>query len=195
MSRVPELPAEIPRRGGALTAAIGKAMLATRGWRIEGNLPAVSKMVLIVAPHTSAWDLAIALATEMALRLEVSFLVKHTLFSWPLGVVLRAFGGIPVDRRARHDIVEQMTRCFDDNEAMILAISPEGTRRQVDQWKTGFYHIARNAGVPIVPTAIDFAQKTVRFGPPLVPAGDQDQEILELRAFFDQVVGKCPDLA
>jgi 1-acyl-sn-glycerol-3-phosphate acyltransferase len=125
----------------------------------------------------------------------VAFLAKHSLFVWPLGVVLRAFGGIPVDRRARHDIVEQMTRRFEASDSMLLALSPEGTRQHVDEWKTGFYHIARAADVPIVPAAIDFKGRMVRFGPPLHPAGDMDSEIPLLRAFFDDVVGKRPDLA
>ncbi len=170
-------------------------MLASRGWRVEGNLPPVSKMVLIVGPHTSAWDLAVALSAETALRLKVSFLAKHTLFFWPLGLVLRAFGGIPVDRRERHDLVGQLTQRFDESDAMILALAPEGTRRQVMEWTTGFYQMARNAKVPIVPTTIDFKQRKVLFGPPLEPAGDPEAEIRKLRAFFGQAVGKHPDLA
>ena len=89
--RIPELPPEIPRRGGRLTAAFGRLLFAMAGWRVEGTPPPVAKMVIIAGPHTSAWDLAVALSTEMALRLKVSFLAKHTLFFWPLGVVLRAF--------------------------------------------------------------------------------------------------------
>jgi 1-acyl-sn-glycerol-3-phosphate acyltransferase len=170
-------------------------LLASRGWRIEGNLPPVSKMVIIAGPHTSAWDLGVALSCEMAMRLDVSFLAKHSLFFWPFGAFLRAFGGIPVDRRSRHDIVEQMTQRFAASDAMVLALSPEGTRQRVEQWKTGFYHIARSADVPIVPAVIDFKRRTVRFGSPLHPQGAMEAEIRQLRAYFDDAVGKRPDLA
>jgi 1-acyl-sn-glycerol-3-phosphate acyltransferase len=193
-SRVPDLPPEIPRRGGRLTQALGNMLLASRGWRIEGNLPPISKMVIIAGPHTSAWDLGVALSSEMAMRLDVSFFAKHSLFFWPFGSLLRAFGGIPVDRRANHDIVEQMAQRFEESDALILALAPEGTRQRVEQWKTGFYHIARRADVPIVPAVIDFEQRTVRFGPPVHPRGDQEAEVRELRGHFDGAVGKRPDL-
>lgn len=196
MSRIiPELPVELPRRGNALTSALGRAVLGAGRWRVEGRPPSTSKMVVILGPHTSAWDLILALATRLALRLDASFLAKHTIFFWPLGPVLRYLGGIPVDRTASHSLVEQMGQRFDQSESLILALSPEGTRHHVDDWKTGFYYIAQRAGVPIVPVTLDFVERRVRFAPAMIPGGDMESEVRALKEVFARARGRHPDLA
>lgn len=194
-SVVPELPPEIPRDGNAVTEWIGQALLRLFGWRIVGAPPARAKMVIVAGPHTSAWDVIIALVGKLALRLDVAFMAKHTLFFWPLGPVLRAFGCMPIDRTGPHNVVDQMTERFAARQAFLLVLAPEGTRSHVDKWKSGFYHIARNAEVPIVPAAIDFGERRVRFGPPVYPSGDIETEVAELKQFIYRARARHPELA
>jgi len=191
---VPELPPEIPRDGNAFTAWIGQTVLRLIRWRVVGTPPPLSKLVIIAGPHTSAWDVVIAFIAKLALGIDVSFLAKHTLFFWPLGPLLRSFGCLPVDRTGPHRVVDQMAERFASRTGFLLVLSPEGTRRRVDQWKTGFYYIAQGAGVPIVPAALDFDQRWVHFGPPTYPAGDSEAEIAELRNFIEAAHARHPEL-
>jgi 1-acyl-sn-glycerol-3-phosphate acyltransferase len=131
----------------------------------------------------------------MALGLRASWLGKHTLFTGPMGPLLRWMGGIPVDRSAAHGVVEQAAAQFRRQPALVLAVTPEGTRRQVGRWKMGFYHIARLADVPIVPVALDWGTRTVRIGDPRKPTDDEDADVERLMAFFRQVRGRHPELA
>lgn len=192
---LPDLPPEIPRRGSRPAAALGRAVLRLLGWRVAGAPPGRRKMVLIVAPHTSAWDLVIGLAAKLALRLDVRYLAKHTLFWWPLGALLRRTGAIPVDRRSHHGVVEQMGREFAGRDHLLLALSPEGTRHRVEEWRTGFYRIAEQAEVPIVPVALDYGRRRVSIGPPFEPSGDMSSDVRQLEAFFAGVTARHPELA
>lgn len=192
---LPDLSPEIPRRGSRPAAALGRLVLRLLGWNVRGSPPPLRKMVLIIAHHTSAWDLVVGLAAKLALRLDARYLVKHTLFRWPLGPILRHTGAIPVDRGSRHGVVEQMVREFESRSHLLLALSPEGTRRRVEEWKSGFYHIADGAGVPIVPVGLDFGSRQVRIGPALEPTGDEAADVAELRIFFADVEARHPQLA
>jgi 1-acyl-sn-glycerol-3-phosphate acyltransferase len=184
-ARLPEVPAAVPRTGSGLSAWIGRSVLSLLGWRVEGAIPPRPKMVLIVAPHSSAWDFVIGLAAKLALRLDSAYLAKASLFRWPLSVLLRRTGGIPVDRRAHGDLVRRMAELFAERERMLLTLAPEGTRQRVSEWKTGFYRIAEAAGVPVLPVALDYGAKAVSFGPLLLPTGDLESETARLRAFFE----------
>lgn len=192
---IPELPTEIPRDGNKLTAWIGRALMRLLRWRVVGTPPPVSKLVIVAGPHTSAWDVIIALIAKLALRIDVSFLAKHTLFFWPLGWILRNLGCVPVDRTGRHQIVDQMAQRFAERDGFILVLAPEGTRGHVERWKSGFYYIAQRADVPIVPVGIDFEHRRLRFGPPLVPTGDPESEVGQLKSFIEQFRAKHPELA
>lgn len=152
-------------------------------------------MVLIIGHHTSAWDLVVGLAAKLALRLDARYLVKQTLFWWPLGPILRRTRAIPVDRTSHHGVVEQMVRQFGDRPHLLLALSPEGTRRRVESWKSGFYHIAYGAGVPIVPVGLDFAARRVRIGRAVDATGDEEREVAKLRHFFADVTARRPERA
>ncbi len=163
------------------------------GWRFEGALPNLSKAVIIVAHHTSNWDFVVGAIAMLALGVRVSWLGKHTVFRWPLGPLMRWLGGIPVRRSIRAGVVEQTVDAFRRSEKLLLALSPEGTRRAVPRWKTGFYHIARAAGVPVVPVALDWGRHSIVFGAPLKPSGDLDSDLAELEAFFVSVVPKRPE--
>lgn len=187
---VPELGESTPRRGNVISAALGRWFLAALGWTFEGEIPNVSRAVIIVAPHTSNMDFFIGVAAMFALGIRVEYLGKHTLFFWPLGVVMRWLGGIPVDRRAAAGVVDETVRLFASRERMILALAPEGTRKSVGRWKTGFYFVAREARVPIVPVALDYRRRAVRLGSGFDPTGDLERDLQLLEAFFIDVEGR-----
>jgi 1-acyl-sn-glycerol-3-phosphate acyltransferase len=159
--------------------------LRALGWRIAGQLPNRSKFVVIAAPHTSNWDFVVGIAARFALGLDVSWLGKHTLFRWPWAVIFRRWGGIPVDRSVSQNTVPQIVDLFRSREAFVLALAPEGTRKQVSEWRTGFWYIAHGAGVPIVPVAFDWPQRTIRIGEPVETTGDVDADVRAMRAGFE----------
>jgi 1-acyl-sn-glycerol-3-phosphate acyltransferase len=189
-----ELPPAVPRTRSRLLRAFGRFAFRAIGWRFEGVVPDRPKMVAIVAPHTSNLDFFVGLFAKWALALDVSFLAKHTLFRGPLGWFFRAVGGIPVDRTASQNIVEQMVDVFARREELLLVVAPEGTRKRSSGWKTGFYHIARGAGVPILCIAFDYGPKVIRFGPAIEPSGDLERDLETIRAAYSQVSGKHPEL-
>jgi len=129
---------------------LGRSWLGVFGWQIQGEDSSCRKFVLIAAPHTSNWDLPFMLAAAYVMRVHISWFGKYTLFTPPWGWLLRRLGGIPVDRRAPQSLVTQMVEQFRKRDYLVLAVPPEGTRRRVDFWKSGFYHIASQSGVPIV---------------------------------------------
>lgn len=162
------------------------------GWRVEGAIPNLPKLVMIAAPHTSNLDFIVGIAAKLALRLRVEFLVNDSLFQFPLGSIMRALGGIPVDRGNSNDVVSAMVSEFARRERMILAIAPEGTRKRVERWRTGFYHIAHGAGVPIVPVALNWGRRAIEIGAPFNTTGDADGDLEALLARFAGVKGRRP---
>jgi 1-acyl-sn-glycerol-3-phosphate acyltransferase len=154
------------------------------GWTFEGNLPDLPKAVIIVAPHTTNWDFVLGMAAMFALDLQVSWLGKQTVFRAPFGGFFRWLGGIAIDRTAHAGVVEQLVATFRAREELILGLAPEGTRRRVERWKTGFYHIAVGARVPIVPVTFDYPRRVIRFDVPLSPTGDLPADLERLHAFF-----------
>ncbi len=165
------------------------------GWKVVGQLPNIPKFVLIGAPHTSNWDFILFLWAHAALRFRPRWLGKHTIFFWPLGVIWRAVGGIPVERGARLNVVDQAVEWFNKSDRMILVMSPEGTRRKTSEWKSGFYHIARGAGVPVVPGALDFSTKTLTIGQPMMLTGDPEADLAPFRVFYASARGLKADQA
>lgn len=174
---------------------IGRTALKLMGWRIEGELPRLDKFVAIGAHHTSNWDFVIFIALKFVLRLNARWFGKHSIFRWPFGGLMRSWGGIPIQRHLSLNMVEQAIQGFRDNREFILVLSPEGTRKKVERWKTGFYHIALGAGVPIVPGALDFANRRVVIGAPFQPTGDAEADLQALLAFFRPYVPKKPEYA
>jgi len=165
-------------------------MLGALGFRVEGDLPNLPKFVIIAAPHTSNWDFPVGLAAKLALGLGAVWIGKHTIFWGPFAPILRAVGGIPVDRSASSDVVGQIVAEFARRPQMVFALAPEGTRKKVERWKTGFYHVARGANVPIVPVALDFGSRAVRILPPFTTTGNVESDIAELRRLFEGVKGR-----
>jgi 1-acyl-sn-glycerol-3-phosphate acyltransferase len=188
-----ELGDAIPRTHGRLAAAFGRFMMGLWGWRMEGAVPNVPKMVLIVAPHTSNWDFPVGLFAKLALRLDGHFIGKHTLFWWPFGVFLRAIGGIPVDRSAAQGVVDNAARALRQTERFVFVVAPEGTRRKSQKWKSGFYRIAMAAGVPILLVAFDWSRKVIRMGPLLEPTGDYERDLPLVQSHFSARMARHPE--
>ena len=177
-----------------IARALGATYLRLLGWKVEGTRPTASRAVLIAAPHTSNWDLPFMLAMAYVLGLRPSWLGKAELFRWPFGILMRRLGGIPVDRTERQNFVERAVGEFATRDELILVVPPSGTRSRAPHWKSGFYHIARLAGVPIVCTFLDYARKRGGIGPVLKPSGDVRADMRRLRAFYADVTGKYPAL-
>ena len=191
---IPALGDALPRRGSKGLRAFGTLVLSVMGWRFEGAPPNLPKLIVIVAPHTSNWDFVVAMAAALALDLRVHWLGKHTIFRRPFGAILRRLGGIPVDRSARQGVVAQVVEAFRAHDRFVLGLSPEGTRKKVARWRTGFYNIARAANVPILAVALDFERKRIVIGPLFKATGDLEGDVEKMRAFFAPIKGKRPEL-
>lgn len=163
------------------------------GWELVGRFPEVSKCVVIVAPHTSWVDFIIGLLVRSIVGLEVNFIGKHSLFKPPFGWIFRSLGGTPIDRSKNSDTVAQTVEIFRQREVFRLALSPEGTRKKVEKWKTGFYYIARQANVPIVMVALDFGKKQVKISDAVWTSGDINTDMEIFMGFFQGVKGKIPE--
>jgi 1-acyl-sn-glycerol-3-phosphate acyltransferase len=187
---LPNVGDRVPRSGGPIGHALGVFALRLLGWRVEGDVDDHPKMVAIVAPHTSNWDFPVGLAARYALRLDASWLGKHTLFRPPFGWIMRRWGGIAVDRSASHDVVSQTIEAFSSRPRVFLVITPEGTRKQVSRWKTGFWHIARGAGVPILPIVFDWGARVVRIHPAFTPGANVDEDVAELQSLYAGTRGR-----
>jgi 1-acyl-sn-glycerol-3-phosphate acyltransferase len=161
----------VPRRAYGPLALIGRLVLRTMRWRAEGSFPDSLRLVVAIAPHSSGWDFVIGAAFLFILGLRVSFIAKHTLFFWPLGPFLRWLGGIPVDRARPEDLADAMAAEFGSRGQLWLAITPEGTRTPGVRFKSGFYRIAKAAGVPVLPVYFNYRRRVTGFLP-LVEAGE-----------------------
>ena len=184
---IPEPGPNLPRRGGPIRAVIGRLILGLTGWRIDPVIPDLPKCVVIAAPHSSNWDFIIGIAFVFALRLDIRFIGKAQLFQGPLAPLMRWLGGMPVDRDRPQGFVEHAIAMFGASEKLLVAVAPEGTRKPVDKWKTGFYRIALGAGVPIVPGYFDNGRRVVGLGPPFHPTGDAETDLAALREFYAKI--------
>jgi 1-acyl-sn-glycerol-3-phosphate acyltransferase len=190
--RIPELGPNVSRAHGRFAAAFGRFMMGLLGWRVEGTMPDVPRMVLIVAPHTSNWDFPTGLYVKLAMRMGGRFIGKHTLFRFPLGIFMRWLGGVPVDRAAAAGFVGETARVVREAERMTLVIAPEGTRKRAG-WKSGFYRIAQEAGVPIVPVGFDYPRRVIWFAPPFQPTGDYERDLAYLRGLYRPEMALRPE--
>jgi 1-acyl-sn-glycerol-3-phosphate acyltransferase len=192
-SRRQRIPLGYPRRGSRFGPRLARALLAFAGWRVAGALPACPRFVVIEAPHTSSWDFIFAVLAMFATDLRVSWLGKHTIFRFPLGPVLRWLGGEPVDRAAPERAVAAAIERFRERPQWVLGLAPEGTRRRVAHWKSGFHRIAVGAGVPIVPVWIDYQKREVGIGAPFSPGPDEAADVAALRALFRKEMARHPE--
>ena len=162
------------------------------GWRTHVISPQTSSYVLIGAPHTSNWDFGLMLLLMGAEQLPIRFMGKDSVFRWPLGPLMRSLGGIPVNRRERTNLVDQIAAKFEEYDDLIIGLAPEGTRRKTSHWKTGFYYIAIKAKVPIAMAYLDYGNKVIGVGPNFTPSGDLQADFEIIREFYSGVVGKNP---
>jgi len=163
------------------------------GWRVDGTLPNIPKFVLIGAPHTSNWDFLLFLGVIFTLRANVRFMGKAELFRPPYGWFFYYCGGVPVDRKKATGLVEQMVDACNKADEFILTIAPEGTRHQVSDWKKGFYHIAKSAGIPIVMAQVDGKHKTVYILEQVFhPTDDMEADMKAIKGAFEGIVGIKP---
>ncbi|WP_329743572.1 1-acyl-sn-glycerol-3-phosphate acyltransferase [Dyella sp. A6] len=165
-------------------------LLRLSGWRLVGELPDEPRLVVIGAPHSSNWDGVWGLMMKIALNIDVNIMIKREVMDSPLGIILRPLGLIPIDRKAAINIVGQMKKRFAEHERMWLGITPEGTRKAVTQWKSGFLRIAHAADVPILPVFFDYPSKTFTLGTPVRATGDFDADMARIRGLFRNARGK-----
>lgn len=171
----------VPRRDYGVLRRLGRRVLAWMHWRAEGHFPDSPRLVVVIAPHSSIRDFVIGAAVLYVLGLRVAFIAKHTLFRWPLGGFMRWLGGIAVNRAQPENIVETMTAAFSREEKLWLVITPEGTRREGARFKSGFYRIARAAGVPILPVYFNYRRRVIGFLPLLQPVAGVESGVTQVR--------------
>lgn len=193
MFKIPLIRGRVPRAGSKLTYWLGYYFLKWNGWRYRGTFPDQAKMIIAVAPHTSNWDFFVGLAVKFSLMLKIQFLGKHTIFVPVVGKVLRYWGGIPVERSKTRGVVAQLTDVFNRQEQLVLCLSPEGTRKRIDKWKTGFVQIARSAQVPVLLVGFDYEKRIVDIGPLVTVGEDTDQAMRQIYDFYAGVSAKYPD--
>jgi 1-acyl-sn-glycerol-3-phosphate acyltransferase len=189
-TRVPTLPPNAPRSGNAFTRWFGRSVLRLGGWTITGDFPDVPRMVLIAAPHSSGWDAVWGLAAKLAMGVDIAFMAKAELFRGPLGWLLRGLGGIAVDRARAHGAVEQAAASIRASERMWFVLAPEGTRKRVKAWKSGFWRIAIAADVPVFCAWFHYPDRRIGLGRLFTMSGDLDVDMATIRDYYRPYVGK-----
>ncbi len=174
--------------------ALCRFLLKLFGWKIVGPYPEnEKKFIIAVVPHTSSWDFPLGIIVRGALKKDIKFLGKSSLFKPPFGWFFRALGGYPVDRSKSSNLVDAVVDIFNSKERFVVAIAPEGTRKKVERLKTGFYYIALGAKIPILPVAFDFEHKTVWIKDLFYPEGDKEKDFEHIHQVFAGVKGKKPE--
>lgn len=189
----PNLCDQVPRMGNKFSQWVGTSVLKMMGWRYNGTFPCYSKMIIAVAPHTSNWDFVLGLAVAFNLRLKISFFGKHSIFIPPFDRLLRRIGGIPIERSAKHGVVDEMANKMRESENMVLCLAPEGTRSPIYPWKTGFLHIAHKANVPVLLVTFDYKKKLIEFGATHNISDNTQHELNRIYLHFNQAQGKYPE--
>ncbi|MGH8078505.1 MAG: lysophospholipid acyltransferase family protein [Lysobacter sp.] len=186
------LPVNAPRvRSNAFARWVGRTILRLGGWRMAGEFPNIPKLVLIAAPHSSNWDGIWGFGAKLALGVDVKVLGKDSLFKLPvMAALLRWLGVIPVDRSAAHGVVEQMAVMIHRADKLWFALAPEGTRKPVERWKTGFWKIAKAADVPVLPVYFHYPDKLLGVGPSFVLGDDMAADMARIRAWYRPWQGK-----
>jgi 1-acyl-sn-glycerol-3-phosphate acyltransferase len=187
---LPPIPPQAPKLNSRFWPWLMRSLLRLSGWRLLGQLPDVPKLIIIGAPHSSYWDGVWGLMMKIGLGININVMVKREVLDGPLGIVLRPIGLIPINRSAALNVVGQMVERFQTHEKMWLGITPEGTRKKVQQWKSGFLRIATDAHVPIQPVFIDYPTKTFTLGPLVHTSDDSDADMASIRALFRPYRGK-----
>ncbi|MBI9083180.1 MAG: lysophospholipid acyltransferase family protein [Desulfobacterales bacterium] len=162
------------------------------GWKAEGEKPTADKCVVIAAPHTSNWDFLYTVCLAFIFRIRPRIMMKSNWFFWPLGPIFRWIGAMPIDRSTSNNVVAQSIEAFNHQAELFLVVPPSGTRQKVTYWKSGFYHIANGAQVPIALGFLDYGRKVGGFGPSVFPTGNMEADMVEIRKFYEPISGKNP---
>ena len=185
------LPPNAPRvRPNAFARWLGRTILRLGGWRMAGEFPDIPRLVLVGAPHSSNWDGIWGFAAKLALGLDIKILGKRELFWWPLAPLLRRLGVIAVDRASPGGVVEQVAAMINARDRFWFGLAPEGTRRHVERWKTGFWKIARAADVPVLPAYFDYPERVIGIGPPFRLGDDMAADIARIQRWYAPWRGK-----
>ena len=166
--------------------------LKCAGWKTEGARPDQDRYVIIAAPHTSNWDFIYTLCLAFVYRISPQIMMKDAWFRWPLGQLFRWLGALPIDRSRSRNVVGQCIEAFRQRSRMVLVVPPSGTRQRVPYWKTGFYHIASGAGVPIALGFLDYGRRAGGFGPLFYPTGNMERDMVAIQEFYAPISGKYP---
>ncbi len=184
----------VPRRGNKVSPVIGSWLMKTAGWRTVGEIPNISQAVVLALPHTSNVDGVYAIPSLFALDLKISIMGKHTLFKVPVfAQLLNWMGIIPINRTDKGSVLQASIDKFKSGEPLFLGLAPEGTRKYTESWKTGFYYLAVGAGVPILPVALDYNTKEVRFLSLIHPTGDIEADLPKIYAQYQGVMPRHPE--
>jgi len=189
---LPSIGCHIPRRKRSILSGLGRLCLAAAGWRFADDLPNIPKGVVIFAPHTSNWDFVIGIFAIFSMNVQATWIGKHTLFRKPIGKAARWLGGIPIDRRSSQAMVARMVSRFREMDRFLLVMAPEGTRRKTSRWKSGFYHIAEGAGVPILIACLDYPSRSISFSRLVTPSGDYPADLEKIQSLTERFRGKKP---
>lgn len=187
------MPSATNRKPSLLSRLVRRLLILLyrwKGWRIDGRRPEARKFIILGAPHTSNWDFIFFIGATHELGIRPNFMGKSSLFKWPMTDFMLDMGGVPVDRAKRANYVEQVAAAFAAADDLALVIAPEGSRTFKGDWRSGFYHIAMAAGVPIVPAWVDNAKLVGGMGEPIMPTGDYRADLAKIAAFYRE---KCPD--
>jgi len=182
----------IARYCATVKKLLASAVLRLCNWQVHGVAPDFDQGVVIAVPHTSNWDFVWMKLMAWSLGWDINWLGKHTLFKGPRGPIMRWWGGVPVDRRGKQDMVSQVVMRFDAGDKLMLAIPPEGTRSRSETWRSGFYHIARGANVPVVLSFLDYGTRSGGVGPSIRLSGEVTKDMNEIRQFYRGMQGKFP---
>lgn len=188
------MPSATNRKPSLLSRLVRRLLILLyrwKGWRIDGRRPQARKFVILGAPHTSNWDFIFFIGATHELGIRPSFMGKSSLFKWPMTDFMLDMGGVPVDRTKRANYVEQVAAAFAAADDLALVIAPEGSRTFKGDWRSGFYHIAMAAGVPIVPAWVDNAKLVGGMGEPIMPTGDYRADLAKIAAFYREKRSDC----
>lgn len=182
-----------PPQVNILLSWLARLVMRLLGWKVVGSLPPYPKLVIVAYPHTSNWDGFYMILTAWNAQIRLQWMGKHTLFKPPFGWLIRQLGGVPIDRRSKHNVVEQAIQAFNRQEHMLLVVAPEATRKKAEGWRTGFYHIAMGAGVPLALAMMDYGTRQVHIHQVLHPSGDIEADVARMREYFAGAKGLHPE--
>jgi len=184
-----QTPVHLRANRGPVSRWLGRTVLSILGWRVEGQIPDLKRLLVIGAPHTSNWDFVLAMATILGLNLRMRWLAKHTIFKRGVVWFMEWLGGIPTDRTQPQAIVESVVRLARKGKGVVIGITPEGTRKKALKWKTGFLRLAKALDCPILMVAINFPTKTIVIGDLYHPSGDNNYDLVAIKQYYDQFQG------